>query len=595
MPPETRWRARARVDEPEPRAPANGGGGPWERARGLSTAVGAGGSFDPRACGILAAVWSRTSLGRWLSGADRWRSALALLSLLVSACEASSSAPALQILEEADRRASFEAVPATSTVFDGRAVRLRGLRGEVLGLTVWQREPAPVALRFERPGVAAQGFAVEWAEVTRPSTVMYGGSRGAGRYVDGLTAAAAPAGSPAYFDVMVQPDAEPGLHRGVLRVGAREVAVELEVVDASLPALGAAPWVWAYYDPRELAWQHGLAPGAPLGGYDTLELEGSCAAMFRAHGVLATPMLAAEDWPRRRHLLAGARAVPVLLPEQRDAGSLRRAARFWQGALAGDQLAFVIPIDEPRQLERKAEVRALAEAVAAARRDTGTERLRLAVTDAPHPIYGDWIDLYISPRAVSLRPSGPRRAPRWTYNGNPPYAGSMVLDAGNADLRTWGWIGWRWQVPLWYVWDALYWHDRHNARRRNLARPGRAMTGADAVTFDDGEDHGNRDGVLALPGPRAEPCRPTLRLKALRRGLQDRQLLEAASCEASRVAAARLAARLLPFALGDAAPHALTPAISAQAWSQARRELVELAAACASAPRAPTPGRRDGG
>ncbi len=498
----------------------------------------------------------------------------------VSACE-STSAPALQILEEADRRASFEGVPGASTVFDGRTVRLRAARGEVLGLTVWQRSPSPVTLAFSQAGVAAQGFEVEWATVARPSTVMYGGSRGAGRYVDGLAPAAAPAGSPVYFDVKVAADAEPGPHRGVLRAGAREVAVELEVMAVSLAPLGASPRVWAYYDPRELAWQHGLAPGAPLGGYDTLELESSCAAMFRDHGVLATPMLAAEDWPRRRHLLAGARAVPVLLPEARDAASLRQAARFWQDALAGDQFAFVIPIDEPRQLDRKAEVRALAEAVATARRDTGTERLRLAVTDAPHPIYGDWIDLYISPRAVSLRPSGPLRAPRWTYNGNPPYAGSMVLDAGSADLRTWGWIGWRWQVPLWYVWDALYWHDRHNARRRGLARPGRAMTGQDAVTFDDGEDHGNRDGVLALPGPRAETCRPTLRLKMLRRGLQDRQLLEAASCEGSRAAAARLAARLVPFALGDAAPHALTPAISAQAWSQARRELLELAATCA--------------
>lgn len=498
----------------------------------------------------------------------------------VSACE-STSAPALQILEEADRRASFESVPGASTVFDGHIVRLRAARGEVLGLTVWQRSPAPVTLGFSKPGVAAQGFEVEWATVARPSTVMYGGSRGAGRYVDGLAPAPAPTGSPVYFDVNVAADAEPGPHRGVLRAGAREVAVELEVMEVRLAPLGAAPRVWAYYDPRELAWQHGLTPGAPLGGYDTLELESSCAEMFRDHGVLATPMLAAEDWPRRRHLLAGARAVPVLLPETRDAASLRQAARFWQDALAKDQFAFVIPIDEPRQLDRKAEVRALAEAVATARRDTGTERLRMAVTDAPHPIYGDWIDLYISPRAVSLRPSGPLRALRWTYNGNPPYAGSMVLDAGNADLRTWGWIGWRWQVPLWYVWDALYWHDRHNARRAGLPRPGRSMTGADAVTFDDGEDHGNRDGVLALPGPRAESCRPTLRLKLLRRGLQDRQLLEAASCEASRAAAARLAARLIPFALGDAAPHALTPTISAQAWSQARRELLELAVTCA--------------
>jgi hypothetical protein len=123
------------------------------------------------------------------------------------------------------------------------------------------------------------------------------------------------------------------------------------------------------------------------------------------------------------------------------------------------------------------------------------------------------------------------------------------------------------------VWDALYWHDRHN--RKGAPLPGRAFSHDDATSFDDGDDHGNLDGVLALPAPGG--CQPTLRLAALRRGLQDRLLLDlAAACDP--VATAALAASLVPRALGDA-PVSGDPAwpTDEAAWEQARRKLLALA------------------
>jgi hypothetical protein len=145
----------------------------------------------------------------------------------------------------------------------------------------------------------------------------------------------------------------------------------------------------------------------------------------------------------------------------------------------------------------------------------------------------------------------------------------MVLDAETPGTRTWGWIAWRWQIPIWYVWDALYWHDRHN--RRGAPLPGRALDpDRDPVSFNDGEDHGNFDGVLALPG-----CQPTLRLAALRRGYQDLALLElAAAC--NRPAAEQLAAELVPRALGDAGATSSWPSDEA-AWEAARQKLIVLA------------------
>lgn len=540
----------------------------------------------------------------------------ALLALAMGAsCRPAGSAAeqpsGVQIVEDADRRSSVEPLPARSTIFDGETVRLRAARGETVGITVWHAAPSaaagaaypPSTLRFAEAAVAVAGFTVEWAQVSRPSTAMYGGSRGAAAYPDGLLASSAPRSNPAYFDIAVSSDAAAGVSRGELQIGARRIAVELTVAPVRLPAPDAQLRVWGYYDPRELAWRRGVE----IDGDAAFADEQHCAAMFREHGVMATPELTPEQWPRRRALVANSRYVPVLLPS--EPAELAAAEAFWSEALAEtDQLAFAVPIDEPRTPERRGEVRALGQKLQAARAarlanpsEAKRSRLLLAVTDAPHPLYAGAVDIYISPRAVSrfgrvvhdaANPRQPARTAdglpieHWTYNGNPPSAGSMVVDAGNADLRTWGWIAWRWNVPVWYVWDALYWHDRHNAKRAGLPRPGRAATAGDAVTFDDGEDHGNRDGVLALPGPIAASaadavCLPTLRLKALRRGLFDRLLLEAASCtpESSR-RAADLAAGLFPYALADAFVGTWKRPISPARWAEVRGQLLDLAAAC---------------
>jgi hypothetical protein len=494
--------------------------------------------------------------------------------------------PDLQILGESARLRTTDPVPASSPWFDGARITLIAARGEILGIQVLHRGGGPVMLAFPQTSASApaageagaagaagvprssaaappsgaeaaraggpvslavqvRGFDVEALEVTRPSTGMYGGSHGAGSYPDGLSPAAAPTTDPAYFELEVARDAAPGVITGALTVAGRTVPVALTVAPVTLPPL--PPRVWAYEDPRELTWA----------GSD----ERACIAMFRAYGVLLSPDVRLEDWPTRRDLLAGIHDVPVWISD--DPAKARDQVKGWIAAFAGTgQVPFAIPIDEPRTPDARRRVRALADVVRAA--GGGPTSFRFAVTDEPHDEYGDAIDLYISLRAHR---TGDRGA-RWTYNGAPPRAGAMVLDAEAPGMRTWGWIAWRWQIPIWYVWDALYWHDRHN--RKGAPLPGRAFDQKDAISFDDGEDHGNLDGVLALPG-----CRPTLRLAALRRGYQDRALLElAAACDPA--AAEQLAAQLVPRALGDASATAAWPRDEA-AWEGARRHLIDLA------------------
>lgn len=465
--------------------------------------------------------------------------------------------PALQVIGESSRLRTTDPTPATSPWFDGTRIALVAARGEILGFQVVHRGGGPVALALgpggAAPGVVVRGYAVDPVEVRRPSTAMYGGSHGAGTYADGLSSAAVPTTDPAYFELEVARDAAPGVIDGVLTAAGRTIPVALTIAPVTLPPLPAR--VWAYEDARESIWAAGVD-------------ERACIAMFRAYGVLLSPDIHLEDWPARRDLLAGTHDVPVWISA--DPALAGDQVKRWIATFAGTgQVPFAIPIDEPRTPAQRRAVRALADVVRAA--GGGPTSFRFAVTDDPHDEYGDAIDLYISLRAHR---TGDRVA-RWTYNGAPPSAGSMVVDAEAPGMRTWGWIAWRWQIPIWYVWDALYWHDRHNHKAVPL--PLRALDPRrDAVSFDDGEDHGNLDGVLALPG-----CRPTLRLAALRRGAQDRGLLElAAACDPA--AAAQLAAQLVPRALGDAGDAAAWPRDDA-AWEAARRRLIELAS-CQPAP-----------
>ncbi len=463
--------------------------------------------------------------------------------VLVSACKKPiDPGPELQIIGETLRLRTGDPVPRTSPWFDGARVTFVAARGETLGFQVVHRGGGPVTVTLAK--TVLHGYAVDRAIVKHASSEMYGtGMRGPGDYPDGLTETATPATDPAYFTITVPPTLEPGHYPGELAVGAQKLVIDLEVVAVSLSLPLAA---WAEYNPQEL----GGTTEAPS------ESEKQCIALFRERGVLLAPPTTAVGYRARKELLAGAPFVPVDLPADPQAAASE--ARAWRG-LTQNQRPFSIPIDEPKSAMR-ANVRALAEAVHEANRD-----FIFAVTDQPRTEYGDTIDLY-----VTLVPKLTDAFMRWTYNGAEPHAGSMVVDAAPPGTRTWGWIAWRYRIAVWYAWDALYWHDRHNHK----AAPPRALDPhVDAQSFDDGDDQGNLDGVLALPAPAG--CRPTLRLEALRRGLEDRALLDLASaCDIDATNA--LAKSLVPQALGDAGSRASWPRDEAP-WEAARRRLLELA------------------
>ncbi|MBP6839997.1 MAG: hypothetical protein KA190_22060 [Kofleriaceae bacterium] len=514
---------------------------------------------------------------------------LALLAAAVAspACRTAPPGPEADLVVVGiDQRLRLgDRLPATSPVFDGQVVRARAARGETLALVVWYRGRRDVSLAAAPPGLHLQLAQLGAVEVTRGSTTMYGGGRGRGAYPDvvGPPLQPSPPGAganltalsgPLLLELEVEPGAAPGPARLAITIGDRVVPIELTVAATVVP--GSAPTAWGYYDRRELR-----AHGVDADG------ERACVGMFARHGVMASPEMTEASWAEDGAALraAGFPYVPVLLP--RDPDQLERAVAWWVQATAGTgQVPFAIPIDEPKGAVAWAEVRTLADRVRAA--GGGPGRFLYAVTDRPRAEYGDRVDLYISPFVPTLAgPAVPPGAAVWTYNGTPPWAGSMVVDAGGADLRTWGWIGWRYQIPVWYVWDVLYWHDRHNRRRRGedpLGGPPAPRPG-DAVSFDDGDDHGNLDGVLAVPSPEPRTgCAPTVRLLVLRQGLVERALLEALAACAGRAAADAVAAEVVPRALGDVrrGQRATWPR-DAAGWAAGRAALFAALERCAPA------------
>jgi hypothetical protein len=495
-----------------------------------------------------------------------WVSCWAMTSavLLGIACERS---PAVQVFGESVRVERSAPSPRTSAIFDGTRVSLVAARGETLGVEVRiaDRRTRAVRLELAGDGVRVNAFEVRSVAVKEPSTSMYGRSTGSGLYPDALVPAKAGSLSTddlAYFDVEVARQARPGRYSGRLEIGERTVPVELEVAKASLD-LGDEPLVWVFYLPREIARVHGLSDGESP---ELVAREATYHELFRSHGAFLAADLPPARFEARRRFVTRVRYWPVFVDSSSDA-AIERDVHAWLELFRGTGVTpFVIPVDEPRTDAARERARHIAEVIG--RSGGGRPWLLRAVTDEPRASYGDVFDVYFSPKSFG-HDLGARRARGerfFTYNGKPPEAGSMILDTDGVALRTWGWIAERYEIGLWYAWEGLYFSDRYNG-----GGPTDVMV--DPLTFDErsrgGSDFGNGDGLLAYPGPL-----PSLRLKALRRGLQDRLLVRQLERCGGTVEARGLVERMVPRALGDARGAEPSWSLDETVWEGARRELL---------------------
>ena len=170
------------------------------------------------------------------------------------------------------------------------------------------------------------------------------------------------------------------------------------------------------------------------------------------------------------------------------------------------------------------------------------------------------VDVALLPAAAFARSTGEeaRRAGRraWIYNGSLPRAGTLLLDADPRGLTANGWIAAVSDIERWFYWESTFWDD-DNRGGRGAIDP---FVTAESFHNTDG-DTALGDGLLLYPGTQTTPFSahslgraavlPSLRLKALRRGLEDAAIIALATREQPD-ATARLVAEALPAVLDEA-------------------------------------------
>lgn len=489
----------------------------------------------------------------------------------------------------------------------------------------------------------------EWyLPVTVPSTSP-GGSAGPGEYPDALVPAGTPGwGLPMevpagrtqglWIDLAIPGESQAGSYRGTVEVVAAGGSLArfdlvLTVHDFSLPAERHLRWRIGYSGWEQVPDRLGLAEGSqarlelerdlyrlvweghravPTTHYHRLPVEarGAGAALTidwtafdRRFGpyldgsafadgvpipIFSLPINLHAGWPGR---------LPAD-PAQVDAALLTAAARqvgrHWDERGWRVEDTFVYVADEPGP-ERYASIRKACAAIRA-----GDQRIRTSVAFytqfARHgrelarefaglvtmwDVAGDYLDV------PALRARQAAGDPVGFYQGGEPFQGGEALDNDGLALTTWPWIAWRYGLDGLYLYNMTEWTYFRLDRAEVPWKKGKREIWENPLNQSWAT---NSQGVLIYPGQYVgvRGVVPSIRLKQVRRGMQDYEYLWLAR-QAGRGAEADAAARrLVPRALHEAGPPGELGARGAwerdpRAWAAARAGLA--AAITASAPR----------
>jgi hypothetical protein len=395
-----------------------------------------------------------------------------------------------------------------------------------------------------------------------------------------------------WVDVTVPDDAPAGAYLVKVAVGSsagllRTVDVELEVSSAKLPYRAAS--VFAYYDTAQLASRFPEARA----------VEPQLWQLLHRHHVDAFPAIdTVEDAERLAPALdgslfteahgyrgPGAGLAPAAIAigaygglGEPDAEKLARALSIARKIPAGVEDLLLYAIDEqcqsplgPRWIEllRGAPEADRIQVAHTCHEDPRTQPVELVMMPA------QTFDL---PMAREARDAG-RKV--WAYNGAMPRTGTLMLDAPLVGLTVNGWIAASRGVGRWFYWETTFWNDGN----RGGKGPIDPFTVAESFHNADG-DACLGDGLLLYPGTQKPPFAarsvglpavlPSMRLKALRRGIADAGLYALARANAPDTADTIMSG-VVPRALTEVAQTEGTPwQTDPMALARARDELRAL-------------------
>jgi hypothetical protein len=346
-----------------------------------------------------------------------------------------------------------------------------------------------------------------------------------------------------WIDVTVPEDAAPGAYAGAVRVTSAshgELArldLRLEVTDATLPYRPVS--FFAFYDPYRIA--NRLGDATPSG---TTASEPQVVQLLHRHHLDAlASILTPEDVERIRPALDGSlftaahgydgpgAGVPPAIAALGAYGglgdpspeALARVEAIVRRIPEAIQDVFLYAIDEQCDSPRGPGWRRLI------RGSRVLDRVRVAHTCHRDPSRQD-VDLVLMPsqrfHAGQTRAAREKGMGVWVYNGALPQSGPLMLDAPPTSLLANGWIAASRGVGRWFLWEVGFWHDSNRGGRGPVDpwvvaenfhnQDGDACLG-DGLLVYPGAQHGRfATGSLGLPG-----VLPSMRLKALRRGIQD--------------------------------------------------------------------------
>ena len=492
----------------------------------------------------------------------------------------------------------------------GKPIRLFGLRDEVVAFqVVIEADAGPVAgvdvdVVFDGPGTAIRvdRFVEHFFDIKRHTStggtaVSIDWAAGSGpppeRYVGWMPDALipvdmAPAWAPwpmhiaahqngvVWIDLTIPPDMAPGMYSGEVRLrqsgGAalETLPLEIEVLSATMPARPIATML--FYDRADLRRRIGDGERAERQLWD----------LFHRHRVVPLHSVgSAEDVRAHLPALDGSAFTPaqgytgpatgagddiVVLGTYGTLGDAN-AAQLGVVERIADELArqgvfdradvVLYAEDEDCSSRRGAAWRDLIQKSP----NPNVRRVRVTWTcsedpakqpvDVPIVIAG----VYDTAAAADARDAGKQT---WIYNGVRPATGSTLTDTEATSLRSFGWIAAMAGVPRWFLWQTTYWYDD------NPGGHGAYDPFVTAETFHNREAEASMGGgVLVYPGRQVDAFGehslgfvgviPSIRLKNLRRGIQDAGYLQLARGAWSEEAT-YIARKLMPQVLAEAQP-----------------------------------------
>ncbi|MFC1544636.1 hypothetical protein ACFL4X_00575 [Gemmatimonadota bacterium] len=171
----------------------------------------------------------------------------------------------------------------------------------------------------------------------------------------------------------------------------------------------------------------------------------------------------------------------------------------------------------------------------------------------------------------------------WFYNGNRPYWGHTLLEVEPADLIVNAWIKYLYAVPTWFIWEGTQWEHNSSGPKGHLHQ----RVFSNPLTYINWWwDFGNMDGVLIYPGRMPHypdedrglsRLLPSIRLKNVRRGQQDYELMWMAQQAVGKQRVLEVVKSIVPKAFSEAVEGEAVPwSEDGEAYAAARKSLRAL-------------------